>query len=40
METRAEYIFDIHLTNVNANSQKDQTVENILIKHEKETKSL
>ena len=28
--------FDIRLTNVNANSQKHQTVENILKKHEKE----
>ena len=28
--------FDIRLTNVNENSQKHQTVENILKKHEKE----
>ena len=27
--------FDIHLTNVNANSEKHQTVETILKKHEK-----
>ena len=30
--------FDIRLTNVNANSQKHQTVEAILKKHEKEKK--
>ena len=30
--------FDIRLTNVNANSQKHQTVENILKKHENEEK--
>ena len=40
MATRAHNaIFDIHLTNVNANSQKNQTVETILRKHEKENKS-
>ena len=30
--------FDIHSTNVNANSQKNQTVENVLKKHENEKK--